>query len=113
MQITTNNKPRELIYGFNLTEQEYQDFDYLGEYGSDDMQMAQFLRYKGEVYYLGDFVRIEKPSEPHIPFGHCLIDELDPLIKWDGILTETFFSGIVIKWADDNYETVIVGRGIV
>jgi hypothetical protein len=28
---------------------------------------------------------------------------------WNGIVTESFFSGILVKWVD-NYEGVIVGR---
>ena len=108
MEITTNNKPRAILYGYELTEKEYQDFDYLGEYQSDDMQMAQFIRYRNELYYLGDFVRIEKPGQRTSHFTHTDYD--GSLSKWDGILTDSYFSGIVIKWADDDFETVIVGR---
>ena len=107
MKFTTNNKPREVIYGYQLTEKEYQDFDYLGEYGSDDMCMAQFIRYKGEVYYLGDFVRIVQPGDPDYHFAH--INWNNKYGDWEAILAETFFSGLVIKWVDDNYETVVVG----
>lgn len=108
MQITTNNKPRELIYGYQLTAKQCQDFDYLGEYQSDDMQMAQFIRYREELYYLGDFVRIEKAGKRTNAFTYT--DQDGTLSKWDGILTDSYFSGIVIKWADSDFETVIVGR---
>lgn len=108
MKIITNNKPRHLIYGYELTEEEYRDFDYLGEYGSDEMQMEQFIRYKGELYYLGDFVRIEKPGESRNSF--TVIDFNGNLKGWDGILTDSYFSGIVIKWADSDFESVIVGH---
>jgi hypothetical protein len=108
VKIITNNKPRELISGYQLTAKEYQDFDYLGEYQSDDMQMAQFIRYKGELYYLGDFVRIEKPDESHNSF--TVIDFDGNLKGWDGVLTDSYFSGIVIKWVGDDFESVVVGR---
>jgi hypothetical protein len=108
MIITTNRKPRELIYGYQLTEKEYQDFDYLGEYGCDDMQMAQFIRYKCELYYLGDFVRIEKVGERSNSFTYTDWD--GALSGWDGILTDSYFSAIVIKWADDDFESAVVGR---
>lgn len=108
MKIITNNTPRTILHGYELTEKEYQDFDYLGEYQSDDMQMAQFIRYRNELYYLGDFVRIEKPGERTNPFTHT--DYGGSLSKWDGIRTDSHFSGIVIKWADDDFESVIVGR---
>ena len=109
MNIITNNKPRELIYGYQLTQKEYQDFDYLGEYGSKEMQFSQFIRYKGEVYYLGDFVWIEKPGQRTNSF--TVTDWDNTLQGWDGILTETFFSGIVIKWVGGwAGDSVIVGR---
>lgn len=108
MIITTNNKPRELIYGYQLTEKEYQDFDYLGEYGSDEMVSEWFIRYKGELYCLGDFVRIEKAGQRTSPFTHT--DHNGELAGWHGILTDSYFSGIVIKWVDEDFESVIVGR---
>ena len=108
MKIITNNKPRQLVYGYELTETEYQDFDYLGEYQGDEMAMAQFIRYRGELYHLDDFVRIEKPGESRNSF--TVIDFDGNLKGWDGILTDSYFSGIVIKWADDDFESIVVGR---
>lgn len=108
MKIITNNQQRELIYGYQLTEKEYQDFDYLGEYQSDEMVMEQFIRYKGELYYLGDFVRIEKAGGRTSYFAHTDWD--GSLSGWHGILTDSYFSAIVIKWADSDFESVVVGR---
>lgn len=108
MQIISNNKPRSIVYGYELSEKEYADFDYIGEYGSDDMQMAQFIRYKGELYYLNDFVVIQKAGNNSSSFCHTDFD--GSLKGWDGILTDSYFSGIVIKWADNDFESVIVGR---
>jgi hypothetical protein len=108
MKITTNNKPRRMIYGYQLTEKEYQDFDYLGEYQGDDMHSKQFIRYKGGVYSLGDFVRIVQPGESHNSF--TVIDFDGNLNGWDGILTDSYFSAIVIKWVDSDFESVVVGR---
>lgn len=108
MKIITNNKPRELIYGYQLTDKEYQDFDYLGEYQSDEMATAQFIRYKKELYCLGDFVRIEKAGKRTNPFTYTDTD--GALSGWHGILTDSYFSAIVIKWVDEDFESVIVGR---
>lgn len=108
-QIITNNKVRDIVQGYELTEKEWEDFDYMGEYGSDDCVSAQFIRYKGELYYLNDFVRICNPAEGSYPsFSHFDSQLYDA--GWNGILTDSYFSGIVIKWADDYYESVIVGR---
>ena len=90
--IKTNNKPRPIIYGYELTTQEKQDFDYL-----DDIESASFFRYKGQVYYLGDFLIITK----NMPFYNS---------GWMGYSPDSFFSGLVIKYSPDDNETVIVGR---
>jgi hypothetical protein len=90
MKIITNNIPRQLIYGYELTEEEKKDFDYLGE----DIDGHDFFRYKGNVYDPDEFMRIENNSE---------------LKNWDGYSSDTYFSGVLIKYTQDN-ESVIVGR---
>jgi hypothetical protein len=91
MKIVTNHVPRDVIYGFELTTRERREFDFLSE---KELDYSEFFRYRGEAYYLRDFV--------HAP------PELRKL-GWDGYMPDTYFSGIVIKYADD-YESVIVGR---
>ena len=79
MQIITNNKPRELIYGYQLTEKEYQDFDYLGEYGSEGMMLEQFIRYKGGFIILVILSGLKNPENGlmslPLPTGtiHCKV----------------------------------------
>ena len=92
VRVTTNNIPRDVLYGFELTARERAEFDYLDwdaiERGEDS---ATFFRYKGEVYDLSEF-------EPYPPLGN-----------WHGYQPDSFFSGLVIRFTDD-YEQVIVGR---
>jgi len=98
VKITTNNKPRDLIYAHELTDKERKEFDYLDweaiEKGEDS---AGFIRYKGILYCMDEFTRWDNPNSP-------------TRFNWDGFYSDTYFSGIVIRWADEDCETVIVGR---
>lgn len=90
MEIRTNNRPRHIICGFELSDKEKQGFEYLAA----DLDTASFFRYKGQVYDLGEFMRIGENS---------------PLSGWHGYASDSYFSGIVVKYCND-YESVIVGR---
>lgn len=103
MEIRTNNQPRPIIHGYELSEKERKAFDYLE---GEDLDMARFFRYKGELYDLGEFSRIV-PRINQKGFDHA-VDENDPLLKWHGIMTESYFSAVVVKY-DDEFESVIVG----
>ena len=50
----TNNKPRQLIYGYELTDKQKQDFDYI-----DDIDSHDFVKYKNNIYDLSEFMRVE------------------------------------------------------
>ena len=97
LRVITNNVPRDVIDAWQLTPDERAEFDYLNwdaiEAGNDS---ASFFRYKGELHDLGDF----EGRPPEILKG------------WDGYQSDSFFSGIVVKYADDQFETVIVGTYI-
>ena len=80
MQIITNNHWRNLEYGYQLSESERAEFDYL-----DDIDSADFIRYKGHVYYLGEFLHAPEPLAA----------------DWDGYTADSFFSGVVIKLSRD------------
>lgn len=93
LTIVTNNKPRFVIYGFELSAKEKAEFDY---YTDDELMEKTFFRYKGIVYDLGEFMRVEEGGQ---------------LAKqgWHGYSGDSYFSGILVKYADE-YESVIVGR---
>jgi hypothetical protein len=98
LTIITNNVPRDVLDGYDLTLGERAEFDYLDwsaiEQGEDS---ASFFRYKGEVYDLGEF-------------GHTFgMPEFSPIRAWDGYISDSFFSGIVVRFCDD-FERVVVGR---
>lgn len=94
--VRTNNVPRPVVYGYELTERERAEFDYL-EWDGDDAEglSRQFFRYKGQVYDLGDCMRVEP---------------MNSLCKgWDGYFGESFFSAVVVRYVDD-CERVVVGQ---
>ena len=80
LTIKTNNQFRELLYWHELTEKEQTEFDY------DGAEDSTFFRYKGYTYTLCDFMRVEREG---------------PFKGWDGILSDSFFSGVLVKFSDD------------
>lgn len=97
MTIRTNNVPRLIIDGYELTSEERGEFDYyswpnvksLHPYPSKDGEEAIFVRYWGQLFDLGEFTATE-------------------LEGWHGIQTDTFFSGTLVRFVDEDH--VIVGR---
>ena len=83
MKITTNNQYRDILNAYDLTSRELEDFDYLEE------GEGSFIRYKGRIWDLSEFM-------------------LTDLKGWDGISSDTYFSGSVIKLSEDG-DTVKVG----
>jgi len=89
MKICTNNQPRSILRGYELTESERQEFDYI-----EDIDFADFVRYKGHVYDLGEFMRITKVVAPH--------PQREGWENWDGYFANSFFSGILVRIGDDS-----------
>lgn len=84
MEILTNHKFRPLIYGYELTDKEKEQYDFLDWSPIDgEAYSSQFFRYKNYCYYLGDFMRLDKTS----PFPP----------NWHGYSSDSFFSGILIE----------------
>jgi len=95
LTIKTNNVPRDLISAFELSSAQYSklraEFDWMD---LDEFDSAMFFEYRGQVYALADFMRTE---------GDLLAQ------GWQGILTDTFFSGIVVKIVE-SCQRIVVGR---
>jgi len=95
LAVKTNNVPRDLISAFELPAAKYselrKEYDWMED---QDFDYAMFFEYRGQVYALADFMRTE---------GDILRD------GWQGILNETFFSGLVIKIVE-SCERIVVGR---
>lgn len=96
LTIITNHVPRDIVDGWELTPQEREEFDYLDwdaiERGEDS---ASFVRYKGELYDLGD---LERPTSDIFP-------------GWDAYLSDTFFSGVLFRYVEDDGDwRIVMGR---
>lgn len=90
MKITTNNKPRHLIYGYELTDKQKTDFDYL-----DDIDSESFVQYQGMIIHIGEFVRLSDDSE-------------ESKAGYHGVYGLNAFCGVLVKLLDN--DRVIVGR---
>jgi hypothetical protein len=91
VKVITNNAPRNLVYGYELTAKERAEFDYIK---SDEIDTHDFFRYRGNVYDPHEFM--------------CAPDDMKP---WQGYQGDSYFSGIVIRYTEDN-ESIIVGTYI-
>ena len=90
MIIKTNNVPRDVLFWYELTDAERAEFDYLD---SDDAQAdASFFRHRGVVYDLGELIRIDKTVAPH--------PQRQGWEKWDGYHSDSYFSGILVRYVD-------------
>lgn len=107
MIIKTNNVPRQILRHWDLTAAEKKELDYIDwDTEGDDFQG---FRYKGQIYDLGEFVWIVPQGQVGGPFAHY--DHSGSLVGWDGISTDSFFSGVVVKYKND-FEDVVVGLAL-
>ena len=90
MNIKTDHKWKNFLYGYELTEREKVEFDYLT---TDEIDLGSFIRYKGRVYDMGEFMRVS--------------DGMEDLLGWHGYSSDSFFSGIVIKVSGDGEQYMI------
>jgi len=92
IQIKTNNQIRHLLDWEDLSQKEKSEFDYIENPELDGL--GRFVRYRGIVYDISEFV---VPSH-------------NKLKEWDGVNNDTFFSGTLFKFADENCDCVIMGQ---
>jgi hypothetical protein len=96
LRIKTNHVPRDVIEGYELSADERAEFDYIDWDAVDDGSASpQFFRYRGELYDLDEFMVWDNPASPTRE-------------NWDGYRSDSFFSGLVIRYVDD-FERVVVG----
>ena len=81
LKVYTNHHRHPIIYYWELTKEEKDDFDWV-EDGDND---HTFFRYRGNTYCLSDFMQIT-PQAPK------------EFQSWHGYISDSFFSGILIKW---------------
>lgn len=88
--IRTNHVPRHFIDASELTTKEKADFDWVN---MDEDDGSSFFRYRGSLYHLSQFIRLE--STP----------------GWEGAMGESAFSAVLVKRVEiDHTMMIIVGR---
>ena len=97
MKIITNNTPREMVSFFDLPLKAQSDFDYIRD---DDKHSYRFVSYKGNWYDVYDTQRISVTYGA--PIGWAMVVKPDdPFSKWDSILSDSCFSGVLFKLCED------------
>ena len=92
MQIITNNKPRPMLALYELPPQAQKDFNYILP---DDIS-CRFVKYMGAWLDCFDMQVISREQG------------FSQFSGWHGIASDTFFSGVLVRFVNDN--DVIVGR---
>ena len=95
LTITCNYQFRDVLYWYQLTEKEQKEFDYMLTSDARSTDDGCFFRYRGVAYDLGEFMRVDGAM-----FGK--------LAKWDGYQSDSYFSGIVVRYNRD-CDAVIAG----
>ena len=98
IDIRTNHHWRQVVYGYELTEVQKADFDYIN---ADDFDMHSFFVYKGQVIDSGEVFAI----------SHNMATSQPAFEAWHGYQSDSFFSGIVVKFSDD-FEEYQIGTYI-
>jgi hypothetical protein len=88
LTIKTDHKTRPLLYWHELPAKAQKEFDYL--VSDEDQQSSNFVKYKNWYYDISEFI--------------CCSDELLEL-GWSGYRSDSFFSGVLLKFdkSDNNY----------
>lgn len=95
VKVTTNNVPRPIIDASQLSLSARAEFHYLDwEAIKEGNDSAAFFRYKGQLYDLHEFQSLSSTTAS-APFN-----------AWHGYLSESYFSGLLVRYLDD--ESVIV-----
>lgn len=103
--VTTNNHARDIVDAWQLTETEQKEFDYLNwEAIKEGDESAEFFRYRGELYDLGQFSRIIQVGSVRCHPMEC---DSPHFQGWQGYMSDSFFSGMLVKYANDG-ESVVV-----
>ena len=95
LTVRTNNVPRDYLFGSYFQGKErtemLKEFDYHTE---EEFDSSSFVNYKGYWYDLGTFVYIG--------------DLNGELGEWECYSSDSYFSGVVIRYVNDN-EQVVMG----
>ncbi len=95
MKIITNNHYRQIVYFHELETHEQDEL----KDSYDTVEESSFFRYRGHVYDLNDFLRINEQ------WGKGTLRD------WDGCCNETIFSSVLVKYSECG-EAIRVGLAL-
>lgn len=98
LTIITNHQRRDLISLNDIPRRFHDEFGYID---SEEFYAPRIVAYRGAFYDVNEFTRT--------PNNEPARQELNDLSAWDGYQSDSYFSGIVLRYVD-NFERVIVGR---
>lgn len=85
--IKTNNHPRDIVHGYELTPAERAEFDYIDSSELTSWDEAEFVRYRGDLIDIND-----TEGRPEFAPG------------WDAYRSDSFFSGIVLRYPRETWD---------
>ena len=89
LTVKTNGHYNHMFYGYELPDKVKKDFDYI-----EDIDSANFIKYKGHYYSVGDLMR-------------CTGELAD--MGWQGYESGSAFSGVVFKFDEYDQDRVCCG----
>ena len=103
LTIRTNNHWREPVSFYEMPKVAREQFDYVDN--DSDRYGPRFFEYRGCWYDTGEFFRIHamSSSDPHA----MRAPEDSPFHAWTGYQSDSFFSGVLIRYSED-FESIQV-----
>jgi hypothetical protein len=90
--VITNHVPRQMLYGYELTAKERNEFDYLTDF---EIDTHDFVRYRGWVYDIDDTMAITDLDRDH--------PQREWMRGWDSYVSDSYFSGVLFKLVGDGH----------
>ena len=85
MKVITNFHWRPPLYGYELPPEQRSEFHYLD---NEEYMTREFIKYRGNYYDMHEFMVMPDSAEPEFS-------------KWAGYLSDSFFSGLLIRYSED------------
>lgn len=101
--IKTDNCPRDLVCFHDLLIEDQEDFNYITDL--DEKYSNRFVRFKESWYDTSDVQRIivSDPLESRGYMGWSMVIKSDhALAQWHAVLSESYFSGVLFKFTDED-----------
>ena len=107
IKVTTNNVPRKLSTLSQVPKKVRKEFDYI----QDCMWEKRLVQYRGVWYDVRDTQRLTASNALARVGFDWHVTEDHPFAKWDAIINDTFFSGVLFRFVEtDDGDSVVCGR---